>query len=176
MREAIGGISIFQLVIIFILLFTGIMCLTINSSKAYAVKDEIITMLESPGSGAISGDVNGIIPSIIEKINEQGYRSTGASCPEGYTGYNRNGSVVDNNISFCIRAVSSGDQYVNALAKKCQNPDNSCTPISQFTSEGTSDFPKLYYYDIILFYQLDVPLVSRLFNFRVTGSTKVITR
>lgn len=174
MREAIGGISIFQLVIFFILLFTGIMCLTINSSKAYAVKDEIITLIESPGSGAASGNIDGLLDQIIAKINDAGYRSTGNSCPNGYIGYDRNGRIVNNNIAFCIRAVSSGEKYVNSLIKKCSEGEG-CIPISGSDS-SKSDFPGLYYYDIILFYQLDVPLVNRLFNFRVTGSTKVINK
>ena len=52
MREAIGGISIFQIVILFILLFTGVMCLTINHSKAFGVKDEIITIIENEPLGS----------------------------------------------------------------------------------------------------------------------------
>ena len=46
MKEAMGGISIFQIVIVFLLLFTGVMCMTINHSKAFGVKDEIINIIE----------------------------------------------------------------------------------------------------------------------------------
>ena len=47
MKEAIGGVSLFQIVILFLLLFTGVMCLTINHSKAFGVKDEIINIIET---------------------------------------------------------------------------------------------------------------------------------
>ena len=46
MKEAIGGVSLFQIVIVFLLLFTGVMCLTINHSKAFGVKDEIINIIQ----------------------------------------------------------------------------------------------------------------------------------
>ena len=41
MKESIGGTALFQITIVFLLLFTGVMCITINHSKAFAVKDEI---------------------------------------------------------------------------------------------------------------------------------------
>ena len=46
MREAIGGTWIFQIVIFFILLFTGYMCMSINHSKAFNVKNTIIKEIE----------------------------------------------------------------------------------------------------------------------------------
>ena len=42
MKEAIGGVSIFQIAVLFLLIFTGVMCLTINHSKAFGVKEEKI--------------------------------------------------------------------------------------------------------------------------------------
>ena len=47
MREAIGGTWLFQIVIVFILLFTGFLCLSINRSKAFNVKDQIIQTIQS---------------------------------------------------------------------------------------------------------------------------------
>ena len=42
MRESISITTIFQIVILFILLFTAIMALTINNSNAFGVKDQIV--------------------------------------------------------------------------------------------------------------------------------------
>ena len=92
MKEAIGGISLFQIVIVFLLLFTAIMCLTINHSKAFAVKDEIINIIEThsfSSSGRNYELSQNIIDEIVEKLNESGYRITG-NCPSGsWIGYNR---------------------------------------------------------------------------------------
>ena len=49
MREAIGGTWLFNLVIFFVLLFAGYMCLSINYSKAFNVKDKIINEIERNG-------------------------------------------------------------------------------------------------------------------------------
>lgn len=168
MKEAIGGVSIFQLVILFILLFTAIMCLTINHSRAYAVKDEIISLIESSNSGGSTGSLtNGLIDQIADKMRERGYRNTG-DCPAGWTGYDRDGNVSTDRASFCIRARATGDNYVTQLAEECAT--EGCNVAS-----GT-DFPKMYYYEIALFYQLDIPLLNNMMNFRVYGSTKVLSR
>ena len=44
MRETMSITAIFQIFILFILLFTAIMCLTINNSNAFGVKDSIINV------------------------------------------------------------------------------------------------------------------------------------
>ena len=49
MKESISMTAIFQIVILFILLFTAIMALTINNSNAFGVKDEIVNILELNG-------------------------------------------------------------------------------------------------------------------------------
>ena len=40
MKESIGGFSLFNIVIVFVILFTGYISLSINYSKAYNVKNE----------------------------------------------------------------------------------------------------------------------------------------
>ena len=42
MREAIGGNWLFNIVIFFVILFTGYLCLSINHTKAFNVKDDIV--------------------------------------------------------------------------------------------------------------------------------------
>ena len=44
MKESISMTAIFQIVILFILLFTAIMALTIHNSNAFGVKDEIVNI------------------------------------------------------------------------------------------------------------------------------------
>lgn len=170
MKEAIGGVSLFQIVIVLLLVFTGVMCLTINHSKAFGVKDEIINILETD----ILANANKVndyelgdstVKSVIEHLNEVGYRITG-DCPnDNWIGYDRNGVIVTNNASFCIKAVSVSDAYYDDSSKKCSN--GKC-----HTTQG--DYPKMIYYDVILFYQLDVPVIKDVMNFKLYGSTKVI--
>ena len=68
MREAIGGTWLFQIVLVFILLFTGFMCLTINRSKAFNVKDQIIQTLQSY-NGINYGDDAGSSEAIADIVD-----------------------------------------------------------------------------------------------------------
>ncbi len=102
MREAIGGTWIFQIVIFFILLFTGYMCLSINHSKAFNVKNTIVKAIErEEGVNLSNPDNDPAIEKIVEYLKETSYRTTGR-CPEGYTGYNRDGKIDSRNSAFCI--------------------------------------------------------------------------
>ncbi len=166
MREAVGGIPIFQIVVVFILLFTGIMCLTINRSKAYGVKDEIITIIETEGMSSASFELDQNVNTLIaEQLKNVGYRITG-KCPDGYTGYNRDGVEQNRGDSaYCIRYNRVEHVFYEDAQNKCSN--SKCTPTED-------DFPAMAYYDVVLFYQLDIPLIKDLFNFKVTGSTRVL--
>ena len=165
MKEAIGGISIFQIVIVFILLFTAIMALTINHSKAFAVKDEVINILENTNATSVKNHKldSKTISKIVEALENGGYRTIG-SCPDDYVGYNRKGDEVSSNASFCIKANLVSETYKNDLKNKCKN--NKCVI--------TDDNLPMVYYDVRLFYQLDIPIIRNIFNFTVNGSTKVL--
>lgn len=167
MKEAIGGVSLFQIVILFLLLFTGVMCLTINHSKAFGVKDEIINILETvqQGNSTTYELTDNTVEEIANYLNEVGYRITG-NCPSGnWQGYDRNGQKVSNNAAFCVRAVNVSDAYHNDLNDKCKNGKCNAT---------YNDFPTMIYYDVALFYQLDVPIIKQAFNLKLYGSTKIL--
>lgn len=171
MKEAIGGVSLFQIVIVFLLLFTGVMCLTINHSKAFGVKDEIINILENDivasniSSSTYEIDEETTLPKILDYLNESGHRITGECPGSDWIGYTRDGGNSQNEASFCIRAVKVHDVYHDDLIEKCKN--NKC-----YTTSG--DFPSMVYYDVVLFYQLDIPVIKSFTNFELYGSTKVL--
>lgn len=152
MREAIGGTWIFQIVIFFILLFTGFMCLSINHSKAFNVKDMIVKEIErQEGINLSNPESDEAIQNIVKYLKETSYRTTG-TCPSDYIGYNRDGQLDSRNSAFCLRAVSK-------------------ERVSQFGNE----LPIMTYYQIVVFYQLDLPIFSAVFNFRVSGDTRIIS-
>lgn len=163
MKPAIGGITIFQLVIIFILLFTGIMCLTINHTKAFTVKDSIVNLIED----SEYTDKNEINHEAISKLLiEAGYRVTGYNCPSGWDGFNRDGNPVSNNVSYCIRKVEVNDTFIADAISKCRANPN-CKLASKI-------YPNMFYYDVMVFYQLDIPGLNRLMNFSTVTSTKLL--
>ncbi|MBE6156173.1 MAG: hypothetical protein E7161_00290 [Firmicutes bacterium] len=170
MKEALGGISLFQIVIVFILLFTGIICLTINQSKAFAVKDEIITIIQNQNIDSFSNGsdyklTDDTSQNIAVRLKDAGYRTTG-NCPSGeWIGYSRDGVEVSNNAAFCIRVNNVSSTFYSDLENKCTA--DKCI----ITSE---DYPSMVYYDIVLFYELDIPILKYFMNFKIYGSTKVL--
>lgn len=166
MKEAIGGLSIFQLVIVFLLLFTGIMCLTINHSKAFGVKDEVINIIEKEYIANNNNPYEEVIPQVIDYMQQIGHRITG-KCDDRWVGYDLNGSEVSNDTAvICIRTVDVTESYYNDAAEKCKNGNCSNT--------SGEDYPPMIYYDIKVFYQLDIPIIKNVMNLTLSGSTKVL--
>ena len=105
MKESYGGTWLFQIVIVFLLLFTGIMCLTINQSKSFAVKSELVNYIENQNGIKIDQDT--LDDNISEILSNLGYYTTG-SCNEGYKGFSREGRAVSTNPAICLKTPCSG--------------------------------------------------------------------
>lgn len=163
MKEGMSVTYIFQIVILFILLFTGIMALTINNTNAFAVKDYIVNYIEQ--HDGVFTEVDGTLSSgLVTLINSTSYRNKG-NCPDDYVGYDRNGRVVSSssNAAVCIRAINTQDGMTNYLDK--------------FLGKGNYYYEGQYdgtYYQVIVFYQLDIPVVKQIFKFQTKGETRII--
>src|SRR5574344_563987 len=123
MREAIGGTWLFQIVIVFILLFTGFMCLTINRSKAFNVKNEIVQTIQTYNGinlneECIDSDTDSEICSIVKYLTASSYRTTGVDPADtySYTCFTRDGKRVAGSEKpvFCIAQV-------NVASEGCAN-------------------------------------------------------
>ena len=126
------------------------MCLSINRSKAYGVKDDIIQILEDNKCFRLGETSNSFASEIKETMKNISYRTQG-KCSEGYIGYDREGNVLQNEKSsaaFCIKKIDVG-------SKSAQLPDE-------------------YYYKVEVFYQLDLPIFNSIFNFKINGDTAII--
>lgn len=150
MKESIGGTWLFTIVIFFVILFTGYMCLSINHTKAFNVKNALIRIIERNGSGKSSAASLGLdiyfIDEVREELEEVGYRVNG-KCQPGWTAFNENGqmSLNSDNAAFCIRRISS--------------------------SSGNLGAP-MYYYQVETFYHLEIPIIRSIFRLSIKGDTK----
>ena len=132
--------------------------------------NEIINILETDVLASYGTTSNyelnsDTVGNIINHLNDVGYRITG-DCPNAdWIGYDRNGTKGSDNAAFCVKAVNVGKAYHNDIDEKCSNDKCQTT---------YDDFPSMIYYDVILFYQLDVPVLKEVMNFKMYGSTKVI--
>ena len=161
MREAIGGTWLFNLVIFFILLFAGYMCLSINYTRAFNVKDKIINELERNGGVGKDFLVNGkedmAISNISDYMGQVGYRTTG-KCNDYDYGCDANGSCTNNpsdarNYAYCLSEVKAGETYTLAQEQ---------------------EFIYVSYYKVKVFYHLDLPIIRSAFQFSIKGDTKLL--
>lgn len=166
MKEALSVTTIFQIVILFILLFTAIMALTINNSNAFGMKDEIISYIEANNGDYLNEDKSGLNEEIVEKLANASYRTTGKCEDDKDTkGYSRTGEELtsNENASICIKTIEATDEVDSFL--------------EETLGEGmvaTDDFVKGTYYQITVFFQLDLPVVKQIYNFQSKGETKII--
>ena len=158
MRDAIGGTWLFNIVIFFVILFTGYMALSINHTKAFNVKDDIVKIIEREDGFDNLNNINStkdkeIISQIAGSLQNMGYR-TSSSCPSAdggpvWYGFDREGNkdASGHKSSFCIREINA---------------------------TTSPNMPKIVYYQVVVFYQLDLPIFNSLFGFTVKGDTKLI--
>ena len=111
MKDAFGGILNIVLVAIFLVIISGILGLVVNYTKAFRMKNAVITTIEQY-DGAKScfgvGSATGCQEKIIEKARSFGYNPTELSCPRGYS------KAYD---LFCYKGVptESGTNYVYSI-------------------------------------------------------------
>ena len=165
MKEALSVTTIFQIVILFILLFTAIMALTINNSNAFGMKDEIISYIEANNGNYLNEDKSGLNEELVEKLANASYRTTGkCEDDEDTKGYSRTGEELtsNENASICIKKIKATDEVDNFLSEELDG------------MVATDDFVKGTYYQITVFFQLDLPVVKQIYNFQSKGETKII--
>ena len=153
MREGIGGVWLTQLIILFILIFVAFLALSLNYTKAFKVKNELLTIIEKR-EGLTTGD-DGSIAIIYNYLKSNGYFVTHA-CPEG---------------SYGIRDLNN--QSVNLVSKNDRTPYYYCvTKIKSPMSNNNGNV----YYKVNIFFYFNLPIIGDVFKFDVSGSTENIIR
>ena len=147
MREARGGTWLFGLVITFIVFFASFLAVSINYSKAFNVKNNIVDLI-----GKYEGNNNCTRKHISNYLSTVGYLVPG-KCPTddayNYTGYDLNGNAVDpgKKAYYCISNDSNDN--ANVVLKK-------------------------EFYRVVIFFRIDLPIVGDLTTFRIKGETESI--
>lgn len=147
MREAVGSYFLTTIFIIFIVLFTGYMCLSINMNKAYKVKNEIINIIQK--NNGLDEETLRQIQDFMTKV---GYRTTG-TCDSR------------NDLAFGISGTSTNSNKPVFCAKQI---------VTEYETSAytTVQFPKTVYYQVKVFFSIDLPVVRQLFTYGLKGSTK----
>ena len=158
MKEAIGGTWIFGIVITLVAFFTAFISFSLNYSRCYKVKNEMLSVIER--NNGVNKDS---ITEINKYINSIGYSGVGKCEPQGNAACLAGFKKSDNAQSFT--SISS-QQYNYCIEKMVMNRDGKN---SQITGMPTSA-----YYHVRVFFTLDMPIVGQFFNLKVEGETATV--
>lgn len=147
MREAIGGTWLTQLIIVFMLIFVAFLALSLNYTKAFKVKNEMLSIIEKR-EGVTSGDDGSI--AIMNNFLKSNNYSVTKPCDLGSYG------VADLNRSTVELVTNKGKKYHYCITKiKAPSSNN----------EGK------VYYKVNTFFYFNLPIVGDLFTFDINGSS-----
>ena len=148
MREAIGGPWLFGLVITFIVFFASFLAVSINYSKAFNVKNNVVDLI-----GKYEGNNNCAREKIAEYLRSSGYLVMGG-CPEkdstgkcSYNGYNLNGELIKDNKAYYW--IKNDSTLSNSLIDKS-------------------------FYSVVIFFKIDLPMIGDLTTFKIRGETEAV--
>ena len=144
MREAIGGTWLFGLVITFIVFFASFLAVSINYSKAFNVKNNVVDLI-----GKYEGNNCNARNKIASYLKDTGYLvASNCTSDDAYTyqGYDLNGNPVTEKAYYCISEDST----------------DSSTVIDK------------NFYRVVIFFRIDLPMVGDLFTFKIKGETESV--
>ena len=151
MRDALGGTVTLVIIVVFIVIALGYMAFNVNYTKAFRMKDKIITLYD---------DFDGQCTSKCEKAIIDYARTIGYStdhslhCPDDFSAVNE---------LYCVSKKEYLDQ------------DNSRVNSSITQITGKSDIKPKAYYKVVTKINLKIPIISNVFDFRffyIYGNTK----
>lgn len=158
MKEAIGGAMTIQIIIIFLLIINSYLAFTVNYTKAFRVKNEIISIIEKnegfTGNGGETYCSTGdnACNQISAYLNQVGYNTIEFNCnPGNDTGYEKKPG------GYCIKAILEGT-------------NGSSNPNTQYVGS---------HYSVKTFVKINFPVLDKLLPvfsqvFTVRGETKTI--
>lgn len=154
MRETIASTWIYQLVIIFILMFVAFLILSLTYSKNYKTKNELINIIEK---------YEGVNTKSIQIMNNylhyNSYKVKG-KCPVGdqWVG-------SESLTSTTLSKTESGKKYYYCINKKYSNKSN---------KNKTATLKSKMFYQIKIFFKFNLPIIGNIYTFTVDGTTNDI--
>ena len=189
MKKAIANIWLLGLVTLFIFLFAGYLAVTLNYSKTFKVKNEILTIIEKQhgfvdkstpttkssliSNGSVYSDV-GSLQVISLYLHGSGDKTLGSCDMEtevnagGYGWYGvSNLGVPDSSgglVSPVVEKAVKGKRYYYCFASVNNEKHGSDSHVVNYSLS----------FKIQLFYRIDLPVVGDFTVFRVEGTTAQI--
>lgn len=150
MREAYGGTWLTGLVITFTFVFAAFLALSISYSKAFRVKNEVLSMVEKSNGATKNG-----ITLISNYLYNNNYKLSG-TCD----GYSYGVTIKKPGSEPTITAINSAK--ANKRYNFCFSKIKSVAP----------NFPKRAFYEVKLFFKFNLPVIGEIGTFSVKGQSK----
>lgn len=157
MKESIGATYILAICMTLIVLFTGYLAISVNYSKAFRIKSEIVSQIEN--NKKYDG---GVEEKVKSYLTAQGYTAYG-ECPS---------TIVVKDEDF--KDTESGWKLKTCIQNSVpKNSDkcNACIYHLDVGSDLDNICEKRSYYKVITFFKFDIPIVNTLLTFKVSGDT-----
>lgn len=157
MKDAISGMGLYIIVIAFIALFTTYVSVTTTYSRCFRIKDELVTVIEH---------YHGLTQEALDEMNTflsgMGYSSSG-TCPNDgkmWNAYSLSGHQgYGTKTNYCV-------------AKNVTTSNSTMTANSVYAGVGMYDSA---YYQVVVFFKLEWPIIRNIFNITISGETQIIT-
>ena len=154
MRQTIGATWVFQLVLIFTLIFAAYIALTINYSKSFRIKNEVISIVEKSQGFTDDG-----VKLINNYLSQSGYRTMGACKQKSDAIVYGVKNLDPSSASSSVERAQSGKEYYYCFSKYTNYH-------SYYTTRA--------YYRVTLFFKFDIPVLGDITTFDVDGQSSEI--
>lgn len=154
MRQTIGATWVFQLALIFTLIFAAYLALTINYSKSFRVKNEVLSIIEKSQGFTDDG-----LKLVNNYLVSSAYRTTG-KC-----------SFSDAGIVYGVKSL---DYEASTGVVERAEPNREYYYCFTKIANYHSYFKNRGYYRIKLFFKFDLPVIGDIYTFDVDGQTSEI--
>ena len=128
--------------------------MSINYSKAFRIKNEVLSIIEKKEGITQINNANGSVFLINKYLINNGYNTVG-KCEKGSYGF------------FLDR--------VTATLVDDNNKNNNFNYCISKTKSVSTNFPNKAYYKVKLFFKFNLPVIGDIYTFKVDGETKDIT-
>ncbi len=153
MRDAFGGIVNIVVIVVFLVIVSGYMAYTVNYTKAFRVKNKIISTFEQYDVACETNNVESNCNKVIsDYMSQVGYQQEARSASD-------------------LPKISGADKDW-----QCNDLGYCWVSFTKSKSSATDDTPTVKYYKISTWVNMDIPLINRFMPtiFQVQGDTKAI--
>ena len=145
MRDSMGGVVTLAIIVVFIVLASGYMAFNVNYTKAFKMKNKIISIYEEYNGDCSSTECQDKIKDYAHSI---GYSVRNLNC-SSFSGFEVGGEIESSQNLFCKQTVTA-----------------------KVSTDGSK---KYYYHKIVTKINIDIPVINNMLNLNalyLSGDTK----